>query len=138
MRLPEECLKKDPEWTTQYVVHIRDVIEAFIVGTVRSSDWSSHEGIQKDLEKVTRWIARCTEIEFKNRAPVDVSPGSWHLEVCKLSLLEILELLRDWAVDHPITKSWEIDLDEMVYNAAVYIRNLRRMAILEEVKDKHA
>lgn len=130
-----ERLSKDTEWATPRYHHIHDLVTAFAVGCLQADMWHDGYTIPPNFENIINWVAFCIQKYFDNE------------EVPKVSLFEIRDLYMKWASENPHFLEWNktdklinfvtrnspvpkerdfIDLDALVHNAALFLRDKLR------------
>jgi hypothetical protein len=128
-------LDADPEWATKKYVHAHTIVEAFAVGVIRADPWHRGYRLPPNFEAVVNWIA------------FNVQKHWPRIEVPEVSLNELEQLFREWALEHPDFRAWNettkmvgvvsrysavpderdfIDLDALIRNAVIHIRNEHR------------
>lgn len=131
-------LEADPEWSEPEHVHVHTLVEAFMHGIATADPWHKKYSLPPNFEAVVNWIAFCVQEEFGDT------------EVPKLSLLEIEDKFREWAMQSPHFRAWNepkdpgtviavatrytptpderdfIDLDALLRNASVFVRDEQR------------
>lgn len=131
-------LEVDTEWSEPEYVHVHTLVTAFMHGISTADPWHKGYRLPPNFEAVVNWIAHCIQAEFKD-TPVP-----------KLSLIEIEDKFRGWAMQNPHFRAWNepkdpgtviavttryaptpderdfIDLDALLRNASVFVRNEHR------------
>lgn len=130
-------LKMDPEWNTAKYIHVSSILRAFVYGVLSADMWHTNYKLPPNFESVVNWIAFCIQRKWPTE------------EIPCVSILELEQLFREWAFEHPDFKKWNespnntlisvvtryseipdtrdfIDLDALLRNAAVYVRNYHR------------
>lgn len=124
----------DPEWTTQRYCSPKDIVTAFMVGTINADAWFSDYCLPPNFEVVMNAMCGAVVTKFGKN------------ELCKASLLDIEAFYHEFIDATPLCREWNdfpgsgfvsrmsptptertfIDLGALVRNAAIYIRDDRR------------
>lgn len=130
-----EILEDNEEWNTKEPTHISEFVRGFAIGVLQADLWHKNYMVPEEYGSVINWIAFNAQKYF----------GEGEV-IADLSLLEIEDLLRNWAMEHPVFRLWGegemkylgnemeipedrdfIDLDAALRNAVIHIRDERRM-----------
>jgi len=128
-------LETDPEWSVRRHTHCHSLMEAWAYGVLSSFAYFRNYQLPDNFEKVFKHIA----MRLNDKFPDEVVP--------KISLCEIRQWFKQWAMELEEFREWNtlpgsqvthrysslpsgptfIDLDVPSHNAALFIRNQRRI-----------
>ncbi|MCK9513700.1 MAG: hypothetical protein M0R28_21085 [Pigmentiphaga sp.] len=128
-------LAADPEWTERKYHHVHTLLTAFVYGIIAADPWHRGYRLPPDFEGVVNFMSDCIQRKWPGEA------------VPQISLLEWEAFVWEWAPQHPSFRAWNvprdstqlvaivhrfsdlpderdfIDLDALVRNSAVWLRN---------------
>lgn len=133
-----ERLREDPEWFLPRWTHLKNLVEAFAHGCISADVWHKGYRVPPNLETVLNHVAAKV---WERWGEAD--------ELAELSLVTVEEFFRECVDSSPECLAWNepadgsfvgvvtryspvperrdfIDLDALIRNAAVYLRNERR------------
>jgi len=130
----EQRLWNDSEWAEPRVTSLKDIVTAFLVGTISADAWFDNYSVPSNFEIVANALSGAVMSKF--------GPG----EFPNVSLLDIEAFYHEFIDATPLCREWNdfpgsgfvtrydatpkhrtfIDLDALIRNASVFIRDDRR------------
>jgi hypothetical protein len=124
----------DAEWTTLRFTSLKEIVTAFMVGTMRADMWCDGYSLPPNFDVVMNAMCGAVVVKFGNA------------EFCEASLLDLEAFYHEFIDATPLCREWNdfpgsgfisatspaptsrtfIDLDALIRNAAIYIRDDRR------------
>lgn len=123
-----ERLFDDPEWNEEKITYYREIAGYFIHWAVRQQN---NQKCLPNLENITNYLMECLRREFAKKDTTHYGEMGWgYFSLCQINkilydILWDLPSFLDWNDEKIIGKEW-LDLDALLHNVCISIRNERR------------
>lgn len=131
-----EELWGDPEWTEPRWMQLKDIVKAFLIGVIEADAWYVGYSVPPNFEVVANSLCGAVVTKFKGDSNASVKASLLDLEAFYREFIDATPLCREWndwpgsgivtRYDSTPRERTFIDLDALVRNAAIYVRNNRR------------
>ena len=121
-------LLEDPEWSTQRVVSVKEITGYFAQWAIRQGD---HPGCPPNLEKLITYLGNCLRTDFGEKDGTRWGEMGWgNFSLCEINktlwdILGDLSIFQEWNTKECLGEHW-LDLDALLHNVCISIRNERR------------